>query len=131
MEKGTKVVQGPTVKEEIILGRKIGERIAGEVKKEWFSVANLHKASNATHDEVKNMLGHLQAFGMLKKKMTEDGNSILYKVVTTKEERDDIMREGIGMMESEISRLQYACKRLNNIVEINPWEGEDLKILPS
>jgi len=91
------------------------------VKQEWFTLANLHKASKATNDEIKNMLGHLQAFGMLRQKMEEDKH--YYKVVTTKEERDTICNEGIQMMTVDKQRLEYAMAKMNRIIEIDPWNA--------
>ncbi len=115
------VVSGPTLEQECRLGIKIGERIIEEVKHEWFTMAQLHKASKATNDEIKNMLGHLQAFGMLRQKMEEDKH--YYKVVTTKEERDTICNEGIQMMNIDKQRLEYAMTKMNRIIEIDPWKG--------
>ena len=120
-EQDKKVVQGPTLDQEIRLGVKIGERIMDEVKHEWFTQGQLHKASKATNEEIKNMLGQLQAFGMLRQKMDDDKH--YYKVVTTKEERDEIIREGLGLIQNDITRLEYACKRMNNIIEIDPWNA--------
>ena len=115
------VVTRPTLNQEIRLGVKIGERIMEEVKREWFNEAQLHKASKATREEVQGMLGQLQNFGMLKRR--KEGEMVQFKVVTTKEDRDSVIREGISLMQNDIQRLTYACVRMENIIAIDPWKG--------
>ena len=110
-----------TLDQEIRLGVKIGERIMSEVKHEWFNEAQLHKASKATRDEINNMLGHLQNFGMLKRRQEDD--IVQFRVVTTKEERDEVINQGIEMMKNDIRRIEYACKRMNDIIDIDPWNA--------
>ena len=110
-----------TLDQEIRLGVKIGERIMSEVKREWFNEAQLHKASKATRDEINNMLGHLQNFGMLKRRQEDE--IVQFRVVTTKEERDEVINQGIEMMKTDIRRIEYACKRMNDIIDIDPWNA--------
>jgi len=115
------VVTGPSLDQEIRLGVNIGERIMGEVKREWFNEAQLHKASKATREEVHGMLGQLQNFGMLLRR--KEGDQVQFKVVTTKEDRDRVIREGIDLIKNDIQRLTYACARMENIIEIDPWKS--------
>ena len=109
----------PTLKEELEQGIQLGKLIIDQVKQEWFTIAQLYSQCKYTQPQLDNMLGHLQAFGMLD--MKHDKDNTRYKVCTTVEERDHIIKNVKERMVNDMQKLQYGVKRLDNILEINPW----------
>ena len=109
----------PTLKEELEQGVQIGKVIIKEVSQEWFTMAQLYSQSKHTQPQVDGMLSHLQAFGMLDMKQEKDNTR--YKVCTSIEERDRIVRDAKARMVNDMQGLEYGIKRLDNILKINPW----------
>jgi len=115
-------------KKQISDAQAIIRKITSEVKQDWFTIMQLVSQLSITHTEAETMIGMLQIWGMIRMEQKDD--NIRFKVVTSKDDRDDIIREGQDMMRADIQKYEYEIKllekgitNLDELQKIDMWKG--------